>query len=148
MTANTNRFSTYTSTSVGSGSDGKNGEPKKDMWSSMLDNVASGKRLPEKNMLVLGTPACSCFCFCSSSLPMLRFNRQKHTGGTVESQRDYIEALANNDTRRNGDRQKIPPIANSFALGYTYYDVMDADQDGELELEGLPKQKLAARLLT
>lgn len=55
MTANTNRFSTYTSTSVGSGSDGKNGEPKKDMWSSMLDNVASGKRLPEKNMLVLGT---------------------------------------------------------------------------------------------
>ncbi|KAK6821370.1 hypothetical protein PG990_013392 [Apiospora arundinis] len=108
MTANTNRFSTYTSTSVGSGSDGKNGEPKKDMWSSMLDNVASGKRLPEKNMLVLG--------------------------GTVESQRDYIEALANNDTRRNGDRQnhKIPPIANSFALGYTYYDVMDADQDDVL----------------
>jgi dynein light intermediate chain 1, cytosolic len=27
---------------------------KKDMWSSMLDNVASGKRLPEKNILVLG----------------------------------------------------------------------------------------------
>lgn len=27
---------------------------KKDMWSSMLDNVASGKRLPEKNVLVLG----------------------------------------------------------------------------------------------
>ena len=55
MTANANRFSTYTSTSVGSGSDGKNGEQKKDMWSSMLDSVASGKRLPEKNMLVLGT---------------------------------------------------------------------------------------------
>ncbi|KAK7962975.1 uncharacterized protein PG986_003800 [Apiospora aurea] len=108
MTANTNRFSTYTSTSVGSGSDGKNGEPKKDMWSSMLDNVASGKRLPEKNMLVLG--------------------------GTVESQRDFIGGLANNDGRRSADRQshKIPPIANSFALGYTYYDVMDADQDDVL----------------
>ncbi|KAK7756511.1 hypothetical protein SLS62_001345 [Diatrype stigma] len=53
MTANANRFSTYTSTSVGSGSEGKHGEPKKDMWSSMLDNVASGKRLPEKNLLVL-----------------------------------------------------------------------------------------------
>lgn len=26
----------------------------KDMWSSMLDSVASGKRLPEKNVLVLG----------------------------------------------------------------------------------------------
>lgn len=27
---------------------------KKNIWSSMLDGVASGKRLPEKNMLVLG----------------------------------------------------------------------------------------------
>lgn len=27
---------------------------KKDSWSSMLDGVASGKRLPEKNILVLG----------------------------------------------------------------------------------------------
>jgi len=54
MTANnTNRFSTYTSAS--GGSDGKNGEQKKDMWSSMLDSVASGKRLPEKNILVMGT---------------------------------------------------------------------------------------------
>lgn len=49
----TNRFSTYTSASGASGSDGKNGE-KKDMWSSMLDSVASGKRLPEKNLLVMG----------------------------------------------------------------------------------------------
>lgn len=55
MTANSNRFSTYTSTSVGTGtgSEGKK-DDKKDMWSSMLDNVASGKRLPEKNLLVLG----------------------------------------------------------------------------------------------
>lgn len=55
---NTNRFSSYTSASGGSGSDGKNGE-KKDMWSSMLDSVASGKRLPEKNLLVMGMPAVS-----------------------------------------------------------------------------------------
>jgi len=27
---------------------------KKNIWSSMLDGVASGKRLPEKNMVVLG----------------------------------------------------------------------------------------------
>ncbi|RYP22701.1 hypothetical protein DL765_001551 [Monosporascus sp. GIB2] len=105
MTANANRFSTYTSSEVGSGSEGKHGEPKKDMWSSMLDSVASGKRLPEKNLLVLG--------------------------GSVESQRDFLEALSNNQQRRNLDRQthKIPPIANSFALGYTYYDVLDADQE-------------------
>lgn len=49
---NTNRFSTYTSAS--GGSESKNGE-KKDMWSSMLESVASGKRLPEKNLLVMGT---------------------------------------------------------------------------------------------
>ncbi|KAM0817541.1 putative Dynein light intermediate chain-domain-containing protein [Seiridium cardinale] len=100
MTANANRFSTYTSTSTGP----EDGEKKKDMWSSMLDNVASAKRLPEKNMLVLG--------------------------GSVDSQRDFLESLSNNE-RRHMDRakDKIPPIANSYALGYTYYDVLDADQD-------------------
>lgn len=55
MASNSNRFSTYTTAS--GGSEGKNGEPKKDMWSSMLDSVASGKRLPERNLLVMGTPA-------------------------------------------------------------------------------------------
>ncbi|KAI1137421.1 putative motor protein [Hypoxylon sp. FL0543] len=104
MTANSNRFSTYTTTSVGTGSEGKKDEQKKDMWSSMLDSVASGKRLPEKNLLVLG--------------------------GSVDSQRDFLEALSSND-RKNLDRnnQKTPPIANSFALGYTYYNVLDADQE-------------------
>lgn len=38
----------------------KNGKPQSDgdsekgMWSSMLDSVASGKKLPEKNLIVLG----------------------------------------------------------------------------------------------
>lgn len=54
MASNSNRFSTYTTAS--GGSEGKNGEPKRDMWSSMLDSVASGKRLPERNLLVMGTP--------------------------------------------------------------------------------------------
>lgn len=27
---------------------------KKNIWSSLLDTVANGKRLPEKNLLVLG----------------------------------------------------------------------------------------------
>lgn len=52
MTAAANRISTYTSTSAQS--DGRNGEQKKDLWTSMLDSVASGKRLPEKNILVFG----------------------------------------------------------------------------------------------
>lgn len=51
-----NRVSTYTQASTSTdqerpkSSDGA----KKDMWSSMLDGVANGKRLPEKNVLVLG----------------------------------------------------------------------------------------------
>ncbi|EQB55088.1 dynein light intermediate chain [Colletotrichum gloeosporioides Cg-14] len=102
MTASANRVLTYTSASAGS--DGRNGE-KKDLWSSMLDNVASGKRLPEKNMIVLG--------------------------GTPDSQREFIESLSHSSEKRTLDRQssKTPPVANSFALGYTYYDVLDADQE-------------------
>ncbi|KAL2209939.1 dynein light intermediate chain [Sarocladium strictum] len=88
----------------GSGdTEGRNGEQKKNIWTSMLESVASGKRLPEKNLLVLG--------------------------GTPETQRDFMESLSSTESRRNPDRQKVPPIANNFALGYTYYDVLDADQD-------------------
>ncbi|KAI1437802.1 dynein light intermediate chain-domain-containing protein [Xylaria sp. CBS 124048] len=104
MTANsnTNRFSTYTSTSTGTGSEERKDE-QKGIWSSLLDSVASGKRLPDKNLLVLG--------------------------GSVDSQREFLEALSNNG-QRNMDRPiDLPPIANSFALGYTYYDVLDADQE-------------------
>jgi dynein light intermediate chain 1, cytosolic len=127
MIANANRFSTYTSASDNS----KNGE-QKDMWSSMLDNVASGKRLPEKNVIVLGTraqtPRHRLLSRTASELILRRT-----TGGTPETQRDFLEALSNNEQRRHQNRSKvkIPPIANSFALGYTYYDVLDADQDGE-----------------
>lgn len=49
MTAAGNRVSTYTSTSAGD----DRGE-QKNLWTSMLGSVASGKRLPEKNVLVLG----------------------------------------------------------------------------------------------
>jgi dynein light intermediate chain 1 len=108
MAANTNRYSTYTAASTGS--DSKNGDKteKKDLWNSMLYSVASGKRLPEKNIILLG--------------------------GTVDSQRDFFESLSNSELRRTLDRNasRIPPVANSFALGYTYYDVLDADQEDTL----------------
>ncbi|WZH41802.1 dynein light intermediate chain-domain-containing protein [Fusarium acuminatum] len=104
MAGNTNRVSIYTTGS--GGSEGRDGEEKKDLWTSMLESVASGKRLPEKNLIVLG--------------------------GTPEHQRDFLESLSSSESRRNADRLKIPPIANNFALGYTYYDVLDADQDDTL----------------
>jgi dynein light intermediate chain 1, cytosolic len=106
MNTPANRHSTQT---AGSGeADGQNGEQKKNLWISMLESVASGKRLPEKNLVVLG--------------------------GTPDSQRDFLESLASSESRRNFDRHKIPPVANNFALGYTYYDVLDADQDGALRV--------------
>ncbi|KAF4461816.1 dynein light intermediate chain [Fusarium albosuccineum] len=103
MASSSNRVSIYT-TGSGDG-EGRNDE-KKDLWTSMLESVASGKRLPEKNLIVLG--------------------------GTPEYQRDFLESLSSSESRRNVDRQKVPPIANNFALGYTYYDVLDADQDDTL----------------
>jgi len=109
MTANdSNRFSTYTTASAGSGPESKNGDAKKDLWNSMLDSIASGKRLPEKNIIMLG--------------------------GTVDSQREFFESLSATEVRRILDRQasRLPPVANSFALGYTYYDVLDADQEDTL----------------
>lgn len=52
MASRNQRVSTYT---TGSGeSDARNGDSKKNLWQSMLESVASGKRLPEKNLLVLG----------------------------------------------------------------------------------------------
>lgn len=48
-------MSTYTQVSASSDHDRpKSSDAKKDLWNSMLDGVASGKRLPEKNILVLG----------------------------------------------------------------------------------------------
>lgn len=112
MAANTNRYSTYTavSTGTGTGTDSKNGDgaEKKELWNSMLSSVASGRRLPEKSIILLG--------------------------GTVDSQREFFESLSHNDPRRALDRNasRTPPVANSFALGYTYYDVLDADQEDTL----------------
>ncbi|RFU32410.1 hypothetical protein B7463_g3923, partial [Scytalidium lignicola] len=105
MLSSNNRASTYTQVSTSSDHDRpKSAESKKDMWSSMLDGVANGKRLPEKSILVLG--------------------------GTSDSQREFLESLSISDTRKQ-DRQSArqPPIANNYALGYTYRDVLDADQE-------------------
>lgn len=43
------------------------------------------------------------------------------------------------ETRKSQDRQssKQPPIANNFALGYTYHDVLDADHEGMSNLAQL-----------
>ncbi|CAD6588035.1 MAG: hypothetical protein ASARMPREDX12_003131 [Alectoria sarmentosa] len=82
----------------------RDGDSEKGMWSTMLDSVASGKRLPEKNLIVLG--------------------------GTPDTQKELLETLASDAPKRPQDRHKRKPvIANELALGYTYQDVLDADQE-------------------
>lgn len=114
---------------------------KKNIWSSLLDGVANGKRLPEKNLLILGereTPrsgqhSCSVharlFSLVAGDTNFLTL------GGTPESQREFLETFSADTSADPGlvnDKRKgkTPPIANQFALGYTYRDVLDADQEG------------------
>lgn len=71
-------------------------------------------------------------------------------GGTPESQREFLETLSADTSADPGlvnDKRKgkAPPIANQFALGYTYRDVLDADQEGAQTLYGAfpPRTPLA-----
>lgn len=78
----------------------------KGIWSQLLDSVGSGKRLAEKNVIILG--------------------------GSPDSQRQFLDSLAYDSQRRGKGGSvfsKRPPVANRFALGYTYQDILDADQD-------------------
>ena len=85
------------------------------MWSSMLDSVASGKKLPEKNIIVLG--------------------------GSSETQKEFLETLTSDAPKRPQDRHKRKPVvANEFALGYTYQDVLDADHEGKFSGEDCTQQ--------
>ncbi|RKF61925.1 Cytoplasmic dynein 1 light intermediate chain 2 [Erysiphe neolycopersici] len=83
----------------------KDVESKKDMWSSMLNSVSSGKSLPEKNIIMLG--------------------------GNPESQREFLENLSADESKSlpSFQNNKKPPTANNLALGYTYHDVLDADHE-------------------
>ena len=57
-----------------------------------------------------------------------------YLGGTSDSQREFLETLSldPSDPRLPNERKRtnVPPIANQFALGYTYQDVLDADHEG------------------
>jgi dynein light intermediate chain 1 len=54
------------------------------------------------------------------------------SGGTPETQREFLESVSTEgaNSRRPPDRGRKPPIANQFALGYTYQDVLDTDHEG------------------
>lgn len=50
-------------------------------------------------------------------------------------QKELLETLVADAPNRPQDRHKRKPvIANEFALGYTYQDVLDSDQEGRTML--------------
>ena len=96
-------------------------EAKENIWSSLLDSVSSGKRLPEKNLIVLGTLTASYLFDLLSAI----------LGGGSETQKEFLETLGTESAKRLAGRyRKRPSVANEFALGYTYQEVLDADQEG------------------
>lgn len=52
-------------------------------------------------------------------------------GGSPDGQKEFLEMLESDVPKGPQERnRRKPPIANEFALGYTYQDVLDADQEG------------------
>lgn len=59
-------------------------------------------------------------------------------GGSPDTQREFLDILASDLPRRPQDRHKRKPVvANDFALGYTYQDVLDADHEGKGTFSGV-----------
>lgn len=78
-------MSMYTS---GSGeTEARNGEQKKNLWTSMLESVASGKRLPEKNLLVLGKHGLSRY---STPLALSPTQQKEYKRNEEESRGPYL----------------------------------------------------------
>lgn len=76
------------------------------IWSTLLNNVASSKILPQRNLIVLG--------------------------GAREDQNNFVESLAQqplHNKARNRRDGKIP-FSNVAAVGYTYQNVLDTDHEG------------------
>lgn len=77
----------------------------------MLQNTSKGKDLTEKQLIMLG--------------------------GSPDQQREFLEQL---NPEQDGKRSRFSqtrkprsiPVSNKYALGYTYHDVLDADQEDVL----------------
>ncbi|KAF8543237.1 dynein light intermediate chain-domain-containing protein [Trichophaea hybrida] len=81
---------------------------KENMWLSMLSSVTLSRRLPHKSVLVLG--------------------------GTSEGQKEFVESLGAGGFKKG---TRAAPVANAFALGYTYQDILDADHEDVLARLGV-----------
>lgn len=54
-----------------------------------------------------------------------------YKGGTPDLQSEFVDLLCSNHKKpTDHQRTNSLPLANRFALGYIYEDVLDADQEG------------------
>lgn len=60
-------------------------------------------------------------------------------GGNSEIQKEFLDVLAPESNQRLQERyRRKPPVANEFALGYTYQDVLDSDHEGGALINARP----------
>ena len=81
------------------------------IWIPMLQSTSKGKDLVEKQLIVLG--------------------------GTSDQQKEFLDQLdpEQDTTRLRFNQTRKPrraPVSNKYALGYTYHDVLDTDQEDVL----------------
>jgi hypothetical protein len=114
-----------TATSVSHGATTQAEEPK-EIWSALLKSVSSHKSIPSRNLLVMGT------------LP--QNNRLTNEGGGTTGTSEFVDGLRlaarqiaggkDSSAKHKRKRSGLPPLEGTLALGYTYIDILDEENDG------------------
>lgn len=99
-------------------------EPK-EIWSSLLKSVSSHKSIPSRNFLVLGISRSLFFANegggtkgIGEFVNGLRITA-RHIGGGKET-----------SMKHKRKRSGLPDMEGTLALGYTYIDILDEENDG------------------
>ena len=90
-------------------------EEPKDIWSSLLKSVSSHKSIPTRNLLVVGggTKASSEFIY-----------------GLRQAAREVSGIKESSATKHKRKASALPGLDGTLALGYTYIDILDEENDG------------------
>jgi hypothetical protein len=99
-------------------------EPK-EIWSNLLKSVSSHKSIPSRNFLVMGNS----------------FSRHSNIGGDTKGISEFVDGLRltarqigggkEGTTKHKRKRSGLPLLQGTLALGYTYIDILDEENDGK-----------------
>lgn len=104
---------------------------KDDLWSGILKGVASSKIVPTKNVLILGEPGVgkSTLVHFLKNDPgpqqLPKFDQNEHPASFSANPKNYAQPSNDNITQQFEDQEKI-----DLALGYTFVDVKDEENEG------------------